>query len=253
MVEATLRQAAPRLAYVIADHHNPTGHVATAAERAALVDAARRTGTLVVVDETLAELTLDPLAVAGPGVAPVAAYDAGGSVVTIGSASKTWWGGLRVGWVRATPEVVRDLSAVRATGDLATAVLEQLVVAQLLGQGEEPLRARRRLLAEQRDAALAALADSLPAWRVARPAGGLSLWAELPDPASSALAVAAARHGVHLAPGPRFGVDGTLERFVRVPFALPAPVLREAIRRLATAYDDVAGAVTPPMETTLAV
>src|SRR3954451_10401403 len=72
MLEATLRQSAPRLAYVIADHHNPTGLTLDAGGRARAVELARATRTPLVVDETMAELTLEPDS-APP--APVAAHN----------------------------------------------------------------------------------------------------------------------------------------------------------------------------------
>jgi len=67
------------------------------------------------------------------------------------------------------------------------------------------------------------------------PAGGVCLWAELEAPVSTALAHAAHEEGVRLAAGPSFGVAGTLERFVRLPFTLPEDDLTEAVRRLAAA------------------
>ena len=76
----------------------------------------------------------------------------------------------------------------------------------------------------------------LPEWRFTRPAGGLSLWVELDAPRSTALAAIADRHGLRLAAGPRFGVDGAFERFLRLPFSLPAPVLEDATARLAVAW-----------------
>ena len=59
MLASTLRQAAPRLAYVIADHQNPTGLTMPAAERERLVALARATRTPLVVDEAIAGLHLD--------------------------------------------------------------------------------------------------------------------------------------------------------------------------------------------------
>src|SRR5690349_9206123 len=70
LLEATLRQAAPRLAYVIADHHNPTGLSLPAADRERLVALARATRTPLVIDEAMAELELD-----GAPPLPVAAGD----------------------------------------------------------------------------------------------------------------------------------------------------------------------------------
>src|SRR3954452_1303908 len=93
MLEAPMRQAAPRLAYVIADHHNPTGLSVAPADRERLVALARAGRTPLGVDETMAELRLEPGAAAP---VPVAALDpAGETVVTIGSMSKAFWAGLR--------------------------------------------------------------------------------------------------------------------------------------------------------------
>lgn len=235
MVEATVRQSAPRLAYLIPDFHNPTGHLASDEERAVVVATARRAGTYVVADETLVDLALDPVA----AVRPMAGYDADGFVITLGSTSKSYWGGLRIGWVRATAELVRELLDVRATSEMASPVLAQLVVERLLADGAAPLVARRESLAARRDALVRALARELPSWRFRVPNGGLSLWAELPEPVSTPLALGVERHGVRVVAGPRFGVDGTLERYLRLPFTLPATDLEGAVARLATAYGEL--------------
>ena len=66
MCAATLRQAAPRLAYLIPDFHNPTGHTLAAADREQLVALARATRTPLVIDETMVELRLDADAPAPP-------------------------------------------------------------------------------------------------------------------------------------------------------------------------------------------
>jgi DNA-binding transcriptional MocR family regulator len=230
-----LRAAAPGLAYLIPDFHNPTGLLMPAEQRRELVRLARSTGTVLLADETMAEF---PLAEAGDGPLPLAAYDPGGaSVISVGSAGKTFWGGLRIGWIRAAPELVRRLAADRASADVSSPVLEQLAVARLL---DEPLAAvlgyQRERVRRQRDALVAAVRRELPGWTFRVPAGGLCLWVRTGDGESgSALAGDAARYGLWLAAGPRFGVDGTLERFLRLPFTQPEAVAEEAVRRLARA------------------
>ena len=248
LIGAAVRQGAARIAYVIADFHNPTGLLMDDATRAGLVALARDRGAYVIADETWADLHADP--VPGPGVpAPVAAYDSDGRVLSIGSLSKICWGGLRVGWARAPVPLVRQLVRARAAMDLASPVLEQLIAAELLAVIGDIRAQRCTELRERRDALARAVAEQLPQWRFRLPAGGSSLWARLPEPASTDLAAAAERHGVRLVPGPAFGVDGSLERFARLPFTLPPDTLRAAAGRLAAAYAEVsgAGAVASPV------
>src|SRR5262249_39919551 len=106
---AALRQSLPRLAYLMPDFHNPAGHLMSARDRAALATAAAATGTRLVIDETFAELSLGDGEPALP--APLAAWDPAGQVITIGSMSKAFWAGLRVGWVRAEPGLAAQLQA----------------------------------------------------------------------------------------------------------------------------------------------
>lgn len=239
LLESTVRQVAPRLVYLIPDHRNPTGTSLDPDQRAAVRAIARRHRTTVVGDEVLTELTID-------GPAP-ASFPGDGSashvVVAIGSASKSFWGGLRVGWVRAHPDLVSRLASVRAHVDIGTPPLEQLVVAELLACASDVLAARRAVLRERRDLLVGLLREHLPAWDVPVPAGGLSLWVGLGAPVSSALAASALRHGVRLVPGPAFGVDGGLEDHVRVPFAEAPDVLRRGVDGLAAAWGDL-GSVT---------
>lgn len=235
LLESTIRQVAPRLVYLIPDHRNPTGTSLDPEQRAAVRAIARRHRTTVVGDEVLTSLTLD-------GDAPESfPGDGTGShvVVAIGSASKSFWGGLRVGWVRAHPDLVARLATVRTHVDVGTPPMEQLVVAELLAHADDVLESRRRVLRERRDLLVGLLRAHLPTWDVPVPAGGLSLWVDLGAPVSSALAASAVRHGVRIVPGPAFGVDGGLEDHLRVPFAESPDVLHRGVEGLAAAWQDL--------------
>lgn len=230
-----LREAAPRLAYVVADFHNPTGALADEDQRRRLVELARSAGTVVVVDETMSELVLDE------GTAlprPVCGFDpAGSTVITVGSASKAFWAGMRIGWVRAAPDVIRSLIAARAYADLGTPVLEQLAVNWLLSTGgwEQAVAQRCVQARENRDALVAAVRRELPDWEFEVPHGGLTLWVRTGGLSGSRLAEAGERAGVRVPSGPRFGVDGAFEGYVRLPFTVGGAVAQEAASRLAAA------------------
>jgi DNA-binding transcriptional MocR family regulator len=235
LLVGSLRQTRPRLAYLIPEFQNPTGHLMSADLRERVVAAAHATGTDLVVDESFVDLPLDGTSVPPP----TAVFDRHSRVISIGGMSKPYWGGLRIGWVRASAPQVQRLAAARVGVDMASPVLDQLVAVHLLDQAGTIVPARQAQLAAQRDALLAALAEALPDWRVTVPHGGVTLWVELDGPISSALARAAEEVGVRLAPGPRFGLDGTLERFLRLPFTLPAADLVDAVHRIAAVRYDL--------------
>ncbi|NLU76644.1 PLP-dependent aminotransferase family protein [Streptomyces sp. HNM0575] len=231
------RESAPRMAYVIADYHNPTGALAPDGQRREMVEAARAAGTVLVADESMTDLTLDE-DVELPR--PMAAFDPGGStVITVGSVSKAVWAGLRIGWVRAAPEMIRSLVAARVYADLGSPVLEQLAVARLMtGDGwESAVAARRAGARANRDALVAELQERLPDWEFTVPSGGLTLWARTGGLSGSRIADAGERIGVRVPAGTRFGVDGAFEGYVRLLFTVAGPVVGEAVARLAKAAD----------------
>ena len=243
-VDAALRQAAPRLAYLIVDFHNPTGLRMDSAARGQLAEVLASARTPAVVDETFAELDMDGDPADAP--APLAAF-ARDWTITIGSAAKAFWGGLRLGWIRAPEAMIGRLLSARYGIDLGSPVFEQLVLAEVLGDVEPVLAERRADIRASRDLLIDELRTHCPEWTFRVPSGGLSLWCKLPEPMSTRLAVAAGNQGLQLAPGPRFGVHGGLERWIKLPFALPAEVLSEAVSRLhraAAAVRDAPGETT---------
>jgi DNA-binding transcriptional MocR family regulator len=235
--EAALRQSAPKLAYFVPDFQNPTGLRLSAAGREQLAGSLRRTRTLAVADETLVELALD----SADGPPPMAAF-AEDFVITIGSASKSFWGGLRLGWIRASADLVDTIVTNRSAVDLGAALFEQLVLTELLAEPESVLAPQRAAIRERRDVLAAGLAEHCPQWSFRLPGGGLSLWCELDGPISTRLAVAAEGYGLRLAPGSRFGAHGGLERWLRVPFSLPPDTLRAAAAGLGRLAAAVGGA-----------
>ncbi len=235
------KSSAAAMAYLVLDHHNPTGRMMLAPDRARLLAALKGCETLLVLDETLVELTLS-----GPTALSASAVDSP-RIVRLGSMSKSVWGGLRIGWIRADRAVIQRLAQSRASFDLGTPILEQLAAVELLNDGGAALAARLPLLRARRDHLRALLAECLPNWGCHCPVGGLSIWARLPAPISSALTVQAAEQGLRLAAGPRFGVDGAFERRLRLPYTLPEADLNEAVERLVRAAEMVGRTAKPAL------
>lgn len=239
-IGASVRQARPRAAYLIPDFHNPTGALADDAVRAEVAAHLGRHGVTAVVDESMVQLALDGQRMP----APFGAHHR--DTISIGSLSKPYWGGVRVGWLRAGADRVDDLLAARLSMDLGVSPMEQLVALELLRNGGDLLAHRRAALRESRDAAASGVRRLLPDWRFRVPAGGLNLWCELPSGSSSALTVAARDVGVALAPGPSFAPEGGLDRFLRLPFTQPADRMVAAVERIAQVWPTVSGAGRQP-------
>jgi DNA-binding transcriptional MocR family regulator len=231
---AAIRQNAPRLAILIPDFHNPTGTLVPAEQRAEVFLTARRSGTPVLVDESFLEFGfLDP----GPASAAIDP-----TVITVGSLSKVVWGGLRVGWVRASVQQIQRLAAVRAAMDMGQSILEQLVAVELFPELATISAQRRAVALARREFLLSELATRFPRWRTRPADGGLMQWVELDEPLATPLALRSGQYGLRIVAGSRFGVDGTMERFLRVPFALAEPELARAMDRLSSAWADLGGA-----------
>ena len=234
----TLRRSNPVLGYLMPDFHNPTGQTMPAEQRERVLAAAACQGTVLVVDETIAELDIDRIgeflpfpAYAEPGQP--------GDVVAIGSVGKTIWGGLRVGWIRAERPLIRRLVAARSANDLGTPLLEQLIVVRLLSEMPAILERRRTELRVGRDHLERLLAARFPDWQVPHVDGGITAWVNLGLPVSSQLALAARNHGLLVPAGPRFGLDGAFERFLRIPFCYSTNEMDLAVDVLGLAWDSL--------------
>jgi DNA-binding transcriptional MocR family regulator len=234
----TLERSNPVLGYLMPDFQNPTGQTMPVAQRERVLAAAARQGTVLISDETIGELDIDragqfpPFAASADPARPDLA-------VTVGSVGKTVWGGLRVGWIRADAGLIRKLAAARLANDLGTPVLEQLIVVRLLRELPGILDSRRTLLGAGRDRLVTGLAERFPDWQVPRVDGGITLWVNLGRPVSSQLSLAARAQGLLLPAGPRFGIDGAFERFLRVPFCYGPEEMPRALDALASAWESM--------------
>ncbi|NYG98307.1 PLP-dependent aminotransferase family protein [Schumannella luteola] len=230
-LQQALQRTSPSLGYLMPDTHNPTGRRMPHDQRERLVATAARQGTRLVVDETMSEMQLDG------SEAPTPFASLGGDlVITIGSVGKSVWGGLRIGWIRANRDDLQRIARIRFANDLGTPVLDQLIVAELMPDMDGILAGRRTQLREGRDLLAALLRRRLPTWRMPEVPGGLTAWVNLGAPISSQVALAARSEGLVIAAGPRFGIDGVFERFLRIPFSYPPEELERGVDALARAY-----------------
>ena len=232
-----VRTAASRLnspvIYVETYGADPTGIVLATDRAEALLRTARHAGGVVIENFSQAGLGLDEEGVGGP---PLAAHD--DTVVAVGSMSKMFWAGLRIGWIRAPASLRAHLLRLRSAHDLAPSVPSQLLATQLLSAVDHDWTVHlRRTLRARRDHLLAALARELPAWRPTTPVAGLSMWVDLPITNSEPFTHLAARYQVIAAAGATHCVDNAHRNGLRLSFAHSADALDEALRRLAAAWE----------------
>ncbi|MBW3663450.1 MAG: PLP-dependent aminotransferase family protein [Actinobacteria bacterium] len=231
-----LARSLPRLVYLVPDFHNPTGVVLDAARRREVSRLAAEFHVPVIEDLVQQELWFET-----PPPAPIAAADPTAPVLTVGSMSKVFWGGLRIGWVRADPVTIERLGRIKTVTNYGTPIIDQLVAARLLPQTDVVAGRRREQLTAQLDHLEAALRRELPDWSWTRPAGGLALWVQLPSHDAAMFAATVDRHGVAVAPGPTFGIAAREHHDrVRLTFVAPPEVIDDGVRRLAAAWDDLA-------------
>ncbi|MBK5223495.1 MAG: PLP-dependent aminotransferase family protein [Acidimicrobiia bacterium] len=157
LVSAVERHA-PALVYLNPTHQSPTGSVLPDGARARVVELSIRTGTPVVDDTSLASLGFDD----GRRPRPLRSFDPGAPIVTVGSFSKTVWAGLRVGWLRAHPQLVERLVQRRMVADLGGSLVSQAVVLALFEQMPRLASARAAELAARHSHLCAALAAAIP-------------------------------------------------------------------------------------------
>jgi DNA-binding transcriptional MocR family regulator len=163
-----------------------------------------------------------------PPPPPLATFNPDAPVITIGSAGKSFWGGLRIGWIRASSRTIASLVQARDSLDLGSPLLEQLACSWLLeNEQAAPVAASH---AGAPDMCGALMAEYFPHWRFTPPEGGL-FWVELPECWRRSFP-RARKAGIHIGTGTRFGLAGAFDRYLRLPFTLSDEELRSAFTTL---------------------
>jgi DNA-binding transcriptional MocR family regulator len=222
----------PKFLYTVPNFHNPLGVTLTTERRPRLLEICRRAGVLVIED--------DPYGLLGFEGDPLRAMraDAPDDVIYLGSFSKTFAPGLRVGWVLAPYGVREKLVLASEATVLCPPALNQMIVTDYLRTQPwlEQVKVFREIYRERRDAMLESLASLMPAGATwTRPAGGFYVWLTLPEGLDSKLMQPRAIAGrVAYVPGIGFYADGQGRSELRLSYCFPEPAtIREGIRRLA--------------------
>ena len=217
--------------YTIPNFHNPAGVTLSLERRPRILEIARRHGVLVVEDNPygLLGFSSDPL--------PAMRSTDDEGVLYLGSFSKTFAPGFRVGWVVAPHAVREKLVLASESAILCPSNASQLAISAYLSTSDwkGQIKSFRELYRERRDAMVGALAEHLPdaSWNV--PDGGFYTWVKLPAGLDSKSMLPRAVTGrVAYVPGTAFFADGSGADHMRLSYCFPTPErIREGVRRLA--------------------
>ena len=206
-----------RFLYVLPNFQNPTGRTMTEARRVALSAKAKELGLPIVEDNPYGDLWFDT-----PPPLPLTARNPEGCVY-LGSFSKILAPGLRLGFLVAPKALYPKLLQAKQAADLHTPSFNQRLVAEVLKDGfiERHVPTIRALYKQQCEAMLAALDREMAGldFQFNRPAGGMFLWARLPEGVDAVgLLPKAVDRGVAFVPGAAFYADHGDPRTLRLSF-----------------------------------
>lgn len=234
----TLRAAGKRVkfCYTIPNFNNPTGITQSLERRKALLDVAHELGLLIVEDNPYGLLTFD-----GEPLPALRSMD--DQVIYLGSFSKTFAPGFRVGWVLAPPPVRERLVIAQEAAVLSPPVFSQFAIARYLHDFDwrSQIVTFRDMYRERRDAMLRGLEDHMPVGTTwTHPTGGFFVWVTLPAGLDSQALLARAVSGrVAYVPGTAFYADGLGSRNLRASYCFPtAERIYEGTRRLGQVIAD---------------
>jgi 2-aminoadipate transaminase len=223
----------PKLLYTIPDFQNPSGRTMSAERRAALVELCRRHGILIVEDVAYSQLGFDDaprptLWSLGPDV-----------VVQIGTFSKVFFPGVRLGWAVGPAAVVAQLRVAKQNSDQCAGALGQRMLEEYLRAGHlDAHLPRARDLYRRRAGTLTDSLerhfDGLATWTV--PRGGFFSWLRVPGVDTTALAAAARESKVAFVPGAGFFAERRDHEHLRLSYSrISESDIEEGVARLAAA------------------
>lgn len=238
-LEAELKRLGPRGAkfiYTIPNFQNPAGVTLTPERRRRLVELSREYDIPLIEDDPYGRLRFE-----GGHAKPLRALD--DDVIYLGTMSKIFAPGLRLGWVAAPAPILGKLLLAKQAADLCGSAYAQVTAEKYFSgtRWRRVLQDLTRTYAKRRDAMLEALAEHLPPEvRYTRPEGGFFVWVELPEFLDvKPLLAEAVEAGVTYVPGDAFYPDGRGRNCMRLAFCFAEPDdLREGVRRLAEVLED---------------
>ena len=221
-----------KMIYVIPDFQNPSGRTWTLERRQKLVELANKYDLPVVEDNPYGELRFE-----GERLPSIKSMDTEGRVIFLGTFSKTFCPGLRIGWVCASDEVLNKYILVKQGADLQSNSMSQRELDAFLEvyDLDEHIEKIKKLYKGRRDLMLETMKEHFPAEvKYTHPEGGLFTWAVLPEHINAReLMQKALERNVAFVPGGSFFPNGGNENTMRINYSnMPEERIVEGIKIL---------------------
>jgi 2-aminoadipate transaminase len=225
-LDAALR-GGPKFIYALPNFQNPTGVTLSLERRQALIRLADQHGVPILEDDPYGQLRyegnhLPSLVTLDAEYRSLAGRGYSGNVLYLSTFSKTLAPGLRLGWIIGPSDVIQRLAQAKQGVDLHTSTLVQLLAYEVARSGflDRHIRNLRNAYAARRDAMLSGMTRWFPpgvSWTP--PAGGLFVWATLPESMDAAAVLRdALAERVAFVPGASFFADGAGQNTMRLNF-----------------------------------
>ncbi|BEP30414.1 aminotransferase-like domain-containing protein [Helicovermis profundi] len=221
-----------KMIYVIPDFQNPTGRTWSLQRRKGLLEVAKKYDLPIVEDNPYGELRFE-----GEMLPSIKSMDEDGRVIFLGTFSKTFCPGLRIGWVCAEHDILEKYILVKQGADLQSNSMSQRELSVFLDvyDLDEHIEKIKDIYRVRRNLMMQYIKSEFPKEAVATyPNGGLFTWVELPEYINAReLMERALKENVAFVPGGSFFPNGGNENTMRINYSnMPDDKIIEGIKRL---------------------
>ncbi len=238
MLEKVLKETGNiKIIYVIPDFQNPSGRTWSIERRKRLIELANEYDLPIIEDNPYGELRFE-----GERPPSIKAFDTQGRVIYLGTFSKIFCPGLRVGWTLGDGEVLQKYIFVKQGADLHTSTLTQREINKFLEiySIDEHIEKIKKVYRKRRDVMMGAIKKHFPEEvRYTYPQGGLFTWCELPEGMDAKeVFKKSIEENVAFVPGGSFYPNGGKENTFRLNYSMMSEEkIQEGIRRLGKVLD----------------
>jgi len=222
-----------KMIYTIPDFQNPTGKTMPDDRRKRMAELAAEYKIPIIEDSPYGELIFE-----GTVHPAIKSFDKEGWVVFLGTFSKTFSPGLRLGWICASPEILNKYVIIKQGADLQSSSLDQRIAAAFMQKYDlnKHIEKIREIYGKRRTLMLDCMDEYFPAGvKHTNPYGGLFAWVELrEDLDAGEIMEECIKQNVAYVPGEAFFPNGGHKNFFRVNYScMPEDKIIEGIKRLA--------------------